>query len=243
MKKQKISDKEKIRIKETINMIPSDVKSILNLGCGDGRVTNEISNSFQIIGLDIDKKEIKSFIGPKVIGNIAFLPFKNCQFDLVLVTEVLEHLPKWIFLQSLKEICRVTKKYILITVPFEESLAAQWVKCSKCGHVFHAWGHLRKFSLKNLERLLPHAYLLRKNFLSPQGTKLPNWLYIIAQKFGNAWNYNPLDNPRCPKCGALPLKTKGNVLGWFLIRIIWRLQKNWPLKKPIWIAALFCKNK
>ena len=42
MKKQKISDKEKIRIKETINMISSDVKSILNLGCGDGRVTNEM---------------------------------------------------------------------------------------------------------------------------------------------------------------------------------------------------------
>ena len=33
-----ISDKEKIRIKETINMIPSDVKSILNLGCGDGEL-------------------------------------------------------------------------------------------------------------------------------------------------------------------------------------------------------------
>ena len=105
------------------------------------------------------------------------------------------------------------------------------------------WRHLRKFSLKNLERLLPHAYLLRKNFLSPQETKLPNWLYIIARKFGNAWNYNPLDNPRCPKCGALPLKTKGNVLGWFLIRIIWRVQKNWLLKKPIWVATLFCKNK
>ena len=28
---QKISDKERIRIKETINMIPSDVKSILDL--------------------------------------------------------------------------------------------------------------------------------------------------------------------------------------------------------------------
>jgi len=42
MKKQKISDKEKIRIKEAINVIPSDVKSILNLGCGEGRVTNEM---------------------------------------------------------------------------------------------------------------------------------------------------------------------------------------------------------
>jgi len=67
-----------------------------------------------------------------------------------------------------------------------------------------------KFKTKCYEKLSNlHTYLLRKNFLSPQGTKLPNWLYIIAQKFGNAWNYNPLDNPRCPKCGALPLKNKG----------------------------------
>ena len=101
-----------------------------------------------------------------------------------------------------------------------------------------------KFKTKCYEKLSnPYTYLLRKNFLSPQGTELPNWLYIIAQKFGNAWNYNPFDKPRCPKCGALPLKTKGNVLGWFLFRIIWRLQKNWLLKNPIWIAALFCKNK
>ena len=76
-----------------------------------------------------------------------------------------------------------------------------------------------KFKTKCYEKLSNlHTYLLRKNFLSPQGTELPNWLYIIAQKFGNAWNHNPFDNPRCPKCGALPLKTKGNILGWFFVQ-------------------------
>ncbi|CAD7772002.1 hypothetical protein DMNBHIDG_00502 [Candidatus Methanoperedenaceae archaeon GB37] len=111
----KLSHKEITRIKETLEMIPSDVVSILEVGCGDGRITNSICHKHKLTGIDIDKERIKSFRG---------------------------------------EIYRVTKKYILITVPFEEVLPAQWLKCSKCGHIFHAWGHLRRFDLRMLKTYL-----------------------------------------------------------------------------------------
>lgn len=237
-----ISDKERIRAQETLAMIPSDVISILNTGCGDGRVTNSLCKKYMITNVDIDKESIKSCLGTKMIANISRLPFEDSKFDLVMATEVLEHLPENIYPQAIKEISRVAKKYILITVPFEEPLAAQWVKCPICGYTFHAWGHLRRFNLKNFDNLFSRAYFQRKRFFSLKEAKLPNWLYIIARKIGNAWNYNHKNSPKCPKCGTLPLKINGNILGWFLIRAIWRLQKVWPLRKPTWIGALFCKK-
>jgi ubiquinone/menaquinone biosynthesis C-methylase UbiE len=50
-------------------------------------------------------------------GNIYDLPYKNSEFDLVICTEVLEHLKEPD--KALKELKRVTKKYCIISVPNE----------------------------------------------------------------------------------------------------------------------------
>ena len=57
------SHKEISRISETLGMIPSDVISILEVGCGDGRIINSISHKYRVVGTDIDKERIKSFRG------------------------------------------------------------------------------------------------------------------------------------------------------------------------------------
>ena len=236
-----LSPKEVIRIQQTLEMIPSDVASILEVGCGDGRVTNSICHKYKLTGIDIDKERIKSFQGTNIIANISQLPFKDSKFDLVLAAEILEHLPEKIFVAALNEIYRVSKKYVLITVPFEEVLSAQWLKCSKCGHIFHAWGHLRRFDLRMLKNLFEHTHLIQKRLFTPKEAKIPSLLYVIAKKIGNVWESHSTNPARCPKCGAKPLNNKGNILGWILIRLIWRFGKVCPLKKPIWIGCLYKK--
>ena len=234
-----LSPKEVIRIQQTLEMIPSDVASILEVGCGDGRITNSICHRYEVVGIDLDKEKIKAFHGPKIIADVAQIPFKDSQFDLVLAAEILEHLPEEIFTPALSEIYRVSKKYVLITVPFEEVLSAQWLKCSKCGHIFHAWGHLRRFDLRMLKNLFEHTHLIQKRLFTPKEAKIPSLLYVIAKKNGNVWESNSTNPVKCPKCGAKPLNNKGNILGWILIRLIWRFGKVCPLKKPIWIGCLY----
>jgi len=237
-----LSEKEVTRISETVEMIPQDVDSILEVGCGDGRVSKFIRRNSKLTGIDIDSIRIKTFSGNRIIADISELPIRNCTFDLVLSTEVLEHLNDETFYFATSEISRVAKKYILITVPFEETLSAEWVKCSKCSHIFHAWGHVRRFNLEILKKLFDGAALIKKRFLGPKETRVPSFCYVIAKKLGNVWGGNHENPPLCPKCGSKPVKCEGNIFGKIFIRLIWRVNKVSPFKKPIWVASLYQKS-
>lgn len=110
---------EKIKLKK-----PS---SILDVGCGDGFYLYLLHSLFpkaKIIGVDIDRNAIKSAIrntkGRDVrlkYGNVCDLKFKDNSFDVVLASEVLEHLKE--DKKGLKNIYRVLKPggLVLVSVP------------------------------------------------------------------------------------------------------------------------------
>ncbi len=102
-----------------------NINSILDAGCGEGftleylRVRN-IGKTYE--GIDFLKKavEIGNKVHPKIKlkqASIYKLPYKDNSFDLVLSTEVLEHLEKPE--KALLEIFRVSKKYVVLSVPNE----------------------------------------------------------------------------------------------------------------------------
>jgi ubiquinone/menaquinone biosynthesis C-methylase UbiE len=100
-------------------------QSVLDVGCGEGFTLerlrqNEIGN--KLVGIDFLERAIN--IGKKLhpelslsSGSIYDIPFKDNSFDLVICTEVLEHLehPE----KALKELQRVTKGTCIISVPHE----------------------------------------------------------------------------------------------------------------------------
>ena len=99
--------------------------SILDVGCGEGIVTNYLTkklsiNESQIAGLDIDINLLKiaKSINPRVQfhqGSVYELPFQDNSFDLVLALEILEHLefPE----RAIKELNRVSNNWVFISVP------------------------------------------------------------------------------------------------------------------------------
>ena len=113
---------------ETIEKIRSgkdENPRILDAGCGEGFITNLIAANIQnadIIGLEYadEALEIARKMNPQltyVQGNIYNMPFKDNAYEVVICTEVLEHLehPE----SALKELMRVCGKYLIITVPNE----------------------------------------------------------------------------------------------------------------------------
>jgi 2-polyprenyl-3-methyl-5-hydroxy-6-metoxy-1,4-benzoquinol methylase len=97
---------------------------ILDIGCGEGKVLEQLRASFSTpsTGIDIDPARIclaKSHSGgiPFAVGNAQELPYEDNSFDFVMILEVLEHVgdPDIV----LREAFRVTSKFLLASVPNE----------------------------------------------------------------------------------------------------------------------------
>ena len=238
-----LTDKELRRISETIAIIPQDVASMLEVGCGDGRVSSRIGRKVRLIGLDIASAKISAYPGSKLIGDIANLPIKTNKFDIVLGCEVIEHINNRNLSFALQEMERVTNRYILVTVPFKETLPAQWCKCSNCSYVYHAWGHLRGFDLNSVRSLFVNLRLVETRFLGPKEPHIPSIFYLIARYLGNVWESDQRNPTPCPKCGSLPINRPRNIFGKLFIRLIWRVERIWPFKRAVWIGCLYRKPK
>ncbi len=101
------------------------VKTVLDAGCGEGFILSEFKN--RNIGNDlegIDFSEEALAIGRKMFPylelrkeDIYNLPYEDNSFDLVICTEVMEHLENPD--KVVDEIMRVSKKYCLFSVPNE----------------------------------------------------------------------------------------------------------------------------
>jgi SAM-dependent methyltransferase len=96
-------------------------KRILDAGCGTGGVISGFKNTETLIaGTDTSLESIvlgkkRNSIINGIQASVTNLPFRDKIFDISISTEVLEHVDD--DLSALKELCRVTKNRIIITVP------------------------------------------------------------------------------------------------------------------------------
>jgi len=104
------------------NFLDGTEKTALVVGCGCGFETDLLSKlGYEVYGLDISKFGIKyakyRFNSPEfIISDVQNgLPFKSDFFDLVICTEVLEHLNYP--LKTLSEILRIGKDAVVCTSP------------------------------------------------------------------------------------------------------------------------------
>ena len=98
------------QINEIITIGPD---KILEVGVGSGFVRMYLMNKkIDVITLDILFELI-----PDIVGDVIRLPFKKNSFDAVSCCEVLEHMPYSMFIIALKELNRISKRHILLSIP------------------------------------------------------------------------------------------------------------------------------
>ncbi len=111
------------RLVDMASSVPHD--SILDVGCGEGRTTAVLSQALSssvVVGCDLEVSAVSE--GPRNVSEGHFLaasvydlPFADDSFDLVVATEVFEHLDTPT--KALEELRRVARSSCLITVPNE----------------------------------------------------------------------------------------------------------------------------
>ncbi len=185
---------------DVLSMIPGDVVSVLDAGCGDGFITNALPPELEVVGLDLSGEALRRFQRHKVQGSIMDLPFEDRAFDLVMANDVVEHLPSKVFQQALEELQRVADKYMLITVPLNEQLQAMQARCQQCGTTYHVNRHQRSFAEWSVSKVAGGQLQPVEIRLSGDFTAAPHDPTVrLRQRLGH---YNLWPPAVCPDCGS-----------------------------------------
>lgn len=173
---------------ETLDL--KDGQRVLDLGCGEGRHLHAMYAKAKVhaVGVDLGFDDVVNtrlgfefypdpFDGPKrfslAVGNALSLPFVDGTFDVVVCSEVLEHIPD--YKQAVKEITRILKPggKLAVSVPRKWPEKICWALAE--GYHNTPGGHVRIFEASTLRSDIEGAGLLffRKHWA--HGLHSPYW--------------------------------------------------------------------
>jgi ubiquinone/menaquinone biosynthesis C-methylase UbiE len=141
---------------------------ILDVGGGAGLFLKGISDYLRTKNINVEQyaldlsaemlqiqKENNADIKSVFVGSIEKTSFKDKEVDLVLMIDVLEHVPDTA--AALKELSRISK-YVIFKVPLENNLYYNILNLIKLGRlrldIFQKVGHLHFYTFRKLRRQL-----------------------------------------------------------------------------------------
>jgi Methyltransferase domain len=164
------------QVREIVSLAPA---SMLEIGSGDGFLKRFIEGATEISYRSLD---IAADLRPDIIGSAESIPLRDGAVDIVVACEVLEHLPFDKFEKTLREMGRVSRGHVLISLPHygprvKASLKLPRMKelrlAMKVGfpqkHVFHGEHYWeigkRGYSLSKVRGILKAIFTIEKDFI------------------------------------------------------------------------------
>lgn len=235
---------------ETINIAALPISAgtkVLDVGCGEGRHTHAVCWHFPkafALGVDLNLTDLTRAASkgcaffdalkrPNTctysLADGTHLPFASASFDVVICSEVLEHVPN--YMAMLAEIERILKPSGTLAL----SVPRAWPEriCWWLSHEYHQvpGGHLRIFNAKRLEaQVAALGFNLQQHYFAHALHSPYWWLRCLLWRHGpNTW-----------LC-----RTYHRVLVWDLLQKPWITQRLERLLNPIMgksIVWCFTKN-
>ena len=195
---------------------------VLDIGSGGGRQLVELSRAGACpIGLDLALLNLQKIkerlvedkvkVSRLVAGDAYAIPFRNASLDVIIFSEVLEHLGKPT--DAIVETVRVLKPtgILVISVPFREKIIQHL--CIHCNRLTPANAHLHSFDEQAIQSLLAGlpVMVIKEVFFHSKVMNLLNLPYRLRHFPYTIWRFiDRLFNLvfRCPYYYAIILRKK-----------------------------------
>jgi SAM-dependent methyltransferase len=225
-------------------MVPRDARSVLDVGCGSGGLLRALGRHGHapVVGMDLSREALARCPGHRIGADAQHLPFRDRSFDAVACLEVIEHHAPDAFGSALSELERVAGRCILVSVPFNEDLQRNSVRCPRCRTWFHPSGHHRSFSAERMRGLFrgfrlsrietvgrDRVYLLKR--------ELRGWASLVRSE----WALPP--TCACPACdygspSSAEPRAPSPAASYYRLRSLFsRLAPGYA--RPSWFLALY----
>ena len=136
--------------------------SILDVGCGEGVLTEQYAQTIEgpVVGIDLDDPKLRAEWERRSLPNLDFragfgdaLPYGDGEFEAVTAMEVLEHVPDPEAVLS--EMRRVASRWLLVSVPREPLWRAlNMARGAYLKDLGNTPGHLSHWSRRSFARLV-----------------------------------------------------------------------------------------
>ena len=167
-------------IDQALEAIPTG--PVLDAGCGEGVILERLEDrdGNGIFGMDLDLARLRLAKAQQptrslVVGDLHRLPFATASFNLVLVLEVFEHVgdPQ----QALEEVSRVSRKYLLASVPNEPWWRiGNMLRLKYLRHFGNTPEHIQHWTMWGFRHFIANHFSVVK-------LKTPFlWTFILARK-------------------------------------------------------------
>lgn len=236
---------EQARIASLLNLLPPGGHA-LEIGARNGLITRLIANRYtDLVALDLECPAFSFQNVRCVAGDVRKLPWPDKHFEVVLCSEVLEHLPADDLQSACDELVRISRDHLLIGVPFEQDLRVARTRCQACGTINPPYGHVNRFTTARLMSLFKSMSPVRIEEVGRTTARTNAVSDLLMRAAGYPWGSYEQDEP-CLNCGRsvgpAPMHSPhGRVLAQIAMRIDQSLQLR-AAPRAKWLHILFADS-
>ena len=237
---------ERLRTSDLLALALHAHGTVLDVGARDGYHARLLADRFdQVTALDLTVPVIADPRIDCVAGDVTNLPFGNDSFDLVLCSEVLEHIAPSMLQTACSELARVTRGHLLIGVPYRQDTRVGRTTCVACGAVNPPWGHVNRFDESRLRSLFAGLAFECTHLVGSNDDATNAFSSSLMDLAGNPYGTYGQDEP-CVVCGAAIVSPPRQRLHHSALAkaAFWAIRATKPFKPrhPNWIHLLMRKR-
>ena len=204
---------ERERIRQLIAMVPAGLSSALDVGAADCHIAGLLADTLpSVTAVDVEEPQTADSRICTAQGDVTALAFADNAFDMVVCSQVIEHIEPALLQKACDELSRVAGRFVLIAVPYRQDVRVGRMTCAACGGRNHPYGHRSSFDEEKLQALFRPLVPVRSALIGPAHRNVTNALSAWLMDFaGNPYGTYEQQQP-CMVCGQRLSRPKGRSL-------------------------------